>query len=71
MVNPPILNCINDFDGVVASTRCTKNGASSFVNIIDQFRCQLNDITRVEALITALEKGKKNIFLRGAITAIW
>jgi hypothetical protein len=59
MVDPPILNCINDFDSVVASTRCTKNGASSFVNIVDQFRCQLNDIARVEAFITALQKGRK------------
>lgn len=58
MVDPPILNCINDFDSVMASTRCTKNGASPFMNIIYQFRCQLDGIARVEAFITTLHNKK-------------
>ena len=50
-----IMDVINYLYGIMASSWRTKDGATSFVYIIDTLWCQGNSITSIEALVSILQ----------------
>lgn len=55
LINTTILNVVNNFFGVMTTPWCSQNCATSFVDIIDTFRCHGKIITRIESLVSILQ----------------
>lgn len=55
LINPTVLNAINYLRGVMASSWCAKDGATTFMDIIDNLGCQSNGIARIETSVSSLQ----------------
>lgn len=54
LVNTAILNTVNYFAGVMASSGGSKNSPTSLVDVIHRFRCQCDGVSRIETLVSTL-----------------
>lgn len=55
LIYTPVLNIINYLVGVMTPSGSAKKGATTFMDIIDNFRSQLNGIFGVKAFVSSLK----------------
>ena len=59
LIDTSILDGVDYFRCLMPSSRSSQEGSSSFVNVLDLPRVQVDKVARIEAAVTALQGGRQ------------